>query len=71
MSKPRYRVGQSIVGRTNHLGENLPNTIVMIEVESARWESQYGHWVYQGSVTMPEEGYTDVEIYDHDVERKL
>lgn len=71
MSKPKYKVNDIIVGRTDHLGKNLPNTIVMIEIESARHDGIYGHWIYQGSVTMPESGYTDVEIYEHDVERKL
>lgn len=71
MSKPKYKVKDTIVGRTDHLGKNYPNVIVMIEIESARYDCLYGHWIYQGSVTDPKNGYTDVEIYEYDVERKL
>lgn len=69
--KPKYKVKDIIVGRTDHLGDNLPNTTVMIEIESARHDSIYGHWIYQGSVTTPKNGYVDVEIYEHDVVRSL
>lgn len=71
MIKPKYKIGQCIVGRTNHMGDNYPNKIVMIEVESARYDSLYGHWIYCGSVEHLHPNETLVEIYEHDVERKL
>lgn len=65
--KPKYKVTQVIVGRTNHLGDNFPNETVMIEIESARYESTYGHWVYCGTVEHIGEFGTKVEIYEWDV----
>ena len=65
--KPRNKIGQVIWGRTDNIGKNLPNEVVMIEVESARYESKYGHWVYCGIVEHVGEFGTKVEIYDHDI----
>lgn len=65
--KPKYHIGHTIVGRTNHLGDNLPNEVVMIEVESARRDSHYGHWIYCGTVEHTGDFGTKVEIYEWDV----
>lgn len=67
MKKPKYNIGQTIWGRTNHLGDNLPNEIVMIEVESARYDSLNGHWIYCGTAEHTGDFGTKVEIYEWDV----
>lgn len=69
--KPKYKVGDCVVGRTDHLGDNFPNEIVMIEVESARYEWRNGHWIYCGYVQHIGKPDTRVEIYEWDIERKL
>lgn len=69
--KPKYAIGQAIVGRTDHTGNNLPNQIVMIEVESARYDSIYGHWIYCGAVEHVGEFGTNVEMYEWDVIYKV
>lgn len=71
MSKPKYKIGQTIIGRTHHLGDVLPNTIVMVAIVSARYESKYGHWIYCGYLEHLHLERTEVEIYEFDVERKL
>lgn len=68
--KPLYKLEDKIVGRTHHLGENLPNIIVMVEIDSARYDSIYGHWIYCGTVWHIDNGVA-VEIYEHDVIKKL
>lgn len=69
--KPRYRLGQKIVGTVYHLAEKLPSVVVMVEIESARYDTQYGHWIYSGCVYHTEPGGVFVDIYEWDVERKV
>lgn len=68
--KPKYKIGQTIVGRIHHLADNLPNEIVMIEIESARYETKYSHWIYCGTVEHTGDFGTKVEIYEWDIERR-
>ena len=65
--KPKYTIGDTIVGRVHHLGENMPGAVVMVEVESARYDSTYGHWIYCGSVEHVGDFGKYVEIYEWDV----
>lgn len=71
MSKPKYKVDDCIYGRTDHIGQNLPGEIVMINVDGARYESQYGHWVYVGTVyTIDKNGFEIekiVEMREYDI----
>lgn len=71
MKKPKYKIGDIIVGRVDHLGDNLPNETVMIEIESARFEPLNGHWIYCGAVEHTGEYGTKVEIYEWDIARRL
>ena len=71
MVKPQYKVGTSIYGRTDHIGDNMPNQMVLIQIESARYDSHYGHWIYAGFVENTDGDSTTVEIYDHDVINKV
>ncbi len=65
--KPRHKIGDTIIGRTDHLGDNMPNELVMVEIESARYDSRYAHWIYCGTVWHKELEGVNVEIYDYDV----
>jgi hypothetical protein len=69
--KPKYKIGDCIIGRTSHIGDNFPNETVMIEVESARYDSQNGHWIFCGTLEHIGEYGTIVEIYEWDVIRRL
>lgn len=68
--KPKYRVGQKIVGRTSN-NSAFPNENVFIEIDSARYETKYGHWIYCGSVWHLDNESTQVEIYEYEVEYKF
>jgi hypothetical protein len=71
MNTPKYKITDTIIGRIDHMAANMPNVTVMIEIESARYDSLYGHWIYQGCVPTSKDGYVNVEIYEHDIVRKL
>lgn len=73
MKKPLYRVDQQIVGRTSNTS-NLPNQIFLVNIDSARYDTQYGHWIYCGTAWHKEDsenhGIT-VEMYEYEVIYKL
>lgn len=71
MKKPRYHVGQVIVGRVHHLGDVMKGETVMVEIDSARYDSLYGHWIYCGSVWHIDNDSQQVEIYESDIEYKV
>lgn len=73
MNKPKYRVDQQIVGRTSN-DSNLSNQIFLVTIDSARYDTHYGHWIYCGTVWHEDDsenhGIT-VEIYEYEVIYKL
>ena len=72
MIKPKYKIGDCIYGRIDHIGYNLRGETWLIEVDGARWDSHYSHWIYIGFAQTidkdsGENNVKVVEMYDHDV----
>lgn len=71
--KPKYRIEQQIVGRTS-TNSKLSNQIFLVEINSARYDTHYGHWIYCGTVWHAEDSGDngiEVEIYEYDVEYRF